>query len=147
MPKEIRRLPIKKEDLPKKRDPFHKILSAKAGASGRLTSEDDYYQRHQVKTAARQDIEQQLADQLNDTEKELALKNILAEIEQWAGEGGLELRVMVKKADLQGKARGYLAALKDELADAYYQQADRAVVQQKEMILNWIQFLKKLLSQ
>lgn len=146
MPKEIRRFSIKKKDLPKTRDPFHRILSVKAGASGRLASEADYYQRHQAKTEAQQDINQQLADQLNNTERELALKNILAEIDQWAGEDGLELGETIKKAEPREKARWYLAALKDELEDEYYQQDSQIVKQQKEMILTWIQSLEKLLS-
>ncbi len=146
MLKENQYIKIKKQDLPKKRDPFHRILSAKAGASGRMSSEADYYQRHQTKIEAQQNISQQRADQLNDEEKELTLKNILAEIEQWAGEDALKLGEKIKKAEPQEKGRWYLAALKDELADEYYQQSNKTAIQQKKMVLDWIQQLEKLIN-
>ena len=146
MSKEIRRIPIKKENLPKNRDPFHKILTAKSGITGRLPSQDPHYRRHQAKLAAHQEIEHQLTEQFSEQEQAAMLQDILEQIEQWAGPDGLELGESIKRAVPEAKARWYLAVLKDELTDEYYQQTDKAVVQQKEMILNWIQQLEKLLG-
>ncbi len=145
MSKEIRHLSIKKEDIPKKRDPYHEILSAKAGASGRLASENTHYQRQQIKNEAEQEINAQINER-PDQERAVILKDILEQIEQWAGSDSFELGESIKCAIPKEKARCYLVALKDELSDKYYHSQDKITVQQKEMILNWIQQLRYFLS-
>ncbi len=143
--KKIDSFRLNKSDLPKVRDPFHRTLSAKAGASGRLQSEDEYYRRHQAKEDGEREIAEQL-DSSNEEERNFLLQEIIAQIEQWAGEDGLELGEKIKKAEPTEKAKWYLAALKDELSDEYYQQDDQIARQQKEMIEQWISQLEQLIS-
>ncbi len=141
--KKISSFSLNKNDLPKVRDPFHHTLSAKAGASGRMDSENTNYKRPQ----ANRETQAEIADQLNDyseEEREVLLQDLIAQIEQWAGDDGLELGDSLKKASPEEKAQWYLAALQDELADQYYQQDDQTARQQKEMIEKWISQLERL---
>ncbi len=136
---------LNNSNLPKVRDPLHRILSDKAGASGPLQSEGKYYRRHQAKEDGKQEIAEQL-DSSNEGERNFLLQDIIAQIEQWAGEDGLKVGEKIKKAKPAEKAKLYLATLKDELSDEYYQRDDQMARQQKEMIEQWIAQLEQLIS-
>ncbi len=135
--------PEHKNNLPKVRDPNYRILQSKSG--GPMDSESPRYKRQKTSKEGRQQINGALNEaKLNsETNRREAILKTFKAINEWAGEGGLDLSLEGAQTPEQ-QTPIYLAALERELTDDYYNSDEIIVQQEKRAIQGWVKELQKL---
>lgn len=137
-PKKIK---INRDEFPKMRDPNWDTLQAKGSTSGVMDSWKSGYDRNYQSEETANIVQDHLSDN-TDEEKELKLKQLLLEIDEWAGDSFPDIS---STKDQKEKARLYIDALAEELKDDYYNSSETSVAKERQLVDGFLSKLQNLI--